>query len=237
MVNQYQNGKEVFKLYGLKEETLARACEQVSKISGEKVKMTFTLENEDACVVIEKAGADDKLFDETLKSVIKTFSSFIYANREVSLAQNAVDLLKVSGRKLCVAESFTGGAVANSIVQIPGASEVFYEGIVCYDTNSKIRRLGVNPLTVKAHTVVSREVALEMVQGLLEDGNCDIAIATTGYASPTGDPSRPAGLCYIAVANEQKAEIIRCNFSGTREQIIESGKRTALFSLNRILRG
>ena len=192
---------------------------------------------EDVIRIFYDENTPRMLTDDLLRYFTDSLRDNLYAMDDTPLEQQLVELLRLRRRKIAVAESFTGGAVANSIVQIPGASEVFYEGIVCYDTNSKIRRLGVNPLTVKAHTVVSREVALEMVQGLLEDGNCDIAIATTGYASPTGDPSRPAGLCYIAVANEQKAEIIRCNFSGTREQIIESGKRTALFSLNRILRG
>ena len=235
MFNQYQSGKEIFKLYGLDQTVLIRAKNKVQDMSLGQVEMNFSLKGQDALVTVEKKGASDVLFDEVLKSLIKTFSSFIYATEDVSLAKHAVDLLKISGKRLSVAESFTGGAVANAIVQVPGASEVFYEGIVCYNTNSKITRLGVNPLTVKDYTVVSREVALEMVKGLIESGNCEVAVATTGYATAT--KTNPAGLCYIAVANEQKAEIFRYNFKGNREEIIEQGKQSALFALNRILRG
>ena len=237
MFNQYAEGKECFKLYGVNEQSLKKAAEAVEKMSSGGVKLSFTLCKSDAFVEIVNQSSTAVVFDSVIKSFINAFSSFIYANENISLQENAVALLKISGKKLCTAESFTGGAVANAIVSVAGASEVFYEGFVCYNTGAKIQRLGVSEQTVRAHTVVSREVAFEMVKGLLQNGNCDVAVATTGYASPTGDAQKPAGLCFIAVANEQKAEVFRYNFSGTREQIIEQGKNSALFALNRILRG
>ena len=237
MFSQYQKGQEVFKLYGVPKDALNKAKTQIEQKSLGKICLDYSVDNQDALCKITNNSSDLVLFDEIIKSFINTFSKFIYANEDISLANNAVQLLKLSGQTLCSAESFTGGAFANAIVSVSGASEVFYEGIVCYNTDSKIKRLNVQPLTVKTHTVVSREVAFEMVRGLIESGNCDVAVATTGYASPTGDESKPCGLCFIAVANKQSAQVTRHVFSGSREEVIRQGKEYALFALCKLLRG
>ncbi len=234
MLDDYQNGRFIFKLFGDLEKQLNSAKEQILTLSDGKVQLLISSNGEDFTVEILNEQVDGALLDKILKMFINTFSNFIYANEEIDLATHAVRLLKLSGLTLKTAESFTGGAVANAIVNVPGASEVFFEGLVCYNTRSKIDRLGVDPLTVSSHTVVSREVAFEMVKGLIESGNCDIAIATTGYASPTQDGK--GGLCYIAVANELKAEVSRYHFSGTREEIMQKGKDHALFALIKRLR-
>ena len=238
MLNEYNQGRLIFKLYGVEESSLTEYKKYLLANFGGGVTADFERKGDDFTLYLWKEdGADNQLFDRAVKSFINTFSSFIYANEEVTLAENAVALLKIASKTLCSAESFTGGAIANAIVRVPGASEVFYEGLVCYNTNAKIERLGVSPITVKSHTVVSREVAFEMVRGLIEGGKCDIAVATTGYASPTGDKEKPCGLCYVAVANEQRAEVFRYNLKGTREQIINKGTELALFAVNKLLRG
>ncbi len=237
MANQYSSGKVGFKLYGVTNGAMQKARQEISRITNDAVQLNYSLYGADCYVELIKGDASDLLFDEGVKSFITTFSKCIYANENISLQESAVALLKISAKQLCTAESFTGGAIANAIVSVSGASEVFYEGMVCYNTNSKIQRLGVNPITVKNHTVVSREVAFEMVYGLLQSGNCDVAVATTGYASPTGDERKPCGLCYIAVGDENKIEVFKFNFKGNRSQIIEQGKQNALLALNKILRG
>ncbi len=234
MLDNYKKGRFIFKLFGDLEKQLNSAKEKILTLSDGKVQLLVSSNGEDFTVELLSEQGYDAILDETLKIFINTFVDFIYANEVIDLATQAVRLLKISDLTLKTAESFTGGAIANAIVKVPGASEVFFEGLVCYNTQSKIDRLGVDSLTVKQHTVVSREVAFEMAKGLIESGNCDFAIATTGYASPTQDGN--GGLCYIAVANELKAEVFRYRFSGTREEIMQKGKDYALFKLIRMLR-
>ena len=236
MFDGYQSGKLIFKLYGVEEDKLASAKNQILDLSNSNAQLNFSSCSEDYTVEIIKSGNDASAFDKAVKAFINTFSSYIYANESVDLATQVVRLLKLNGSYLCSAESFTGGAIANSIVKISGASEVFYEGIVCYNTQSKIDRLGVNPLTVKTHTVVSREVAFEMVKGLIDGGKCNVAVATTGYASATPGENN-GGLCYIAVANETKAEVFRYKLSGDRQEVMKKASDIALFKLVKLLRG
>lgn len=236
MLDSYKRGEAVFKLFNLKEQTLLLAKEKIESITEGQVVLDFKNSFGDITVFLRVNGTSPSLFDKTLKSFINTFKRYIYADYECLLNESAIQLLKISGRKVSVAESFTGGSVASSLTAIPGASKVFYEGFVCYDTMAKIQRLGVSPSTVREHSVVSREVAYEMVRGLLNNSSCDVAVATTGYASPTGEQDKPCGLCFIAVGDERKIEVFQYNFSGERNEITSMGKNAALFELNKFLK-
>ncbi|MBQ7407714.1 MAG: CinA family protein [Clostridia bacterium] len=238
MLKDYSSESVAFKLYGQLGDSLQKAEKKIEHMSNGQITLLAQESDGDYLAVIAvKPNTDPLLLDDVLKSFIKTFSAFIYANEDISLQELAVQLLKISGKKLCTAESFTGGAVANAIVSVPGASEVFFEGLVCYNTLSKQQRLGVLPQTVREYSVVSKQVAFEMVKGLLSLENCDVAVSTTGYASPTGDDKKPCGLCYIGVATENKAQVVKYNFKGSREQIINQGKKAALFALCKLLKG
>lgn len=233
MFNAYKGGRLDFKLFGVSEGDLRTAADKLSeKYDG--LKANFSVKYGDALFSLFCENAE--LLEGASRAFMNTFDSYIYANENYGLAELAVQLLKLSGKKLRVAESFTGGRIAHAIVSVKGASEVFYSGLVCYDTDCKIRELGVSPETVRVKSVVSREVAYEMVRGQLLGGNCDIALSSTGYASPTGDPDRPSGLCYIGAGEEDKVEVNRYVFGGDRAAVIEQGKNAALFMLCRLLR-
>ncbi|MBE5757253.1 MAG: CinA family protein, partial [Clostridiales bacterium] len=131
--------------------------------------------------------------------------------------------------KISVAESFTSGKVASSIISISGASEFFYEGIVAYSNDSKIERLGVKESTLIEKGAVSTETAYEMAVGLLMKGKSDIVIATTGIAGPTSEGDKPVGLGYIAVGTMQGVHVYKNVFNGDRKTITETAKNTALF--------
>ncbi len=145
-----------------------------------------------------------------------------------SLNVEVVNLLKVNGLMLATAESCTGGLIASSIVDVPGSSEVFFEGVVTYSNESKIKRLRVNPNTLKKYGAVSEQTAEEMATGLLE-GGADIAVATTGIAGPSGGTKdKPVGLVYIAVAGKNYLKVEECNFDGDRTAIRNKAKDKAL---------
>ena len=138
---------------------------------------------------------------------------------------------------LGVAESFTGGGVVSRLIEIPGASEVVYEGIVAYANGSKMRRLGVTAQTLEKQGAVSDETAYEMAVGLLERGNCSVAVATTGIAGPASDgTSKPVGLNYIAVGTKESVFVYKYIFKGDRRAITARAINQALFLIYKLIK-
>lgn len=129
--------------------------------------------------------------------------------------------------KLSTAESFTAGRVASTIISVSGASKVFYEGLVCYNTQAKIDRLGVKTQTLSEFGVVSEQVAREMIQGLIATNDCDIAFSSTGYADKTEDGGE-VGLTYLAVGDKNKTIVEENTFCGDREQVTAKATQRGL---------
>jgi len=111
-------------------------------------------------------------------------------------------------KTLSTAESCTAGRISSLITAIPGSSNYFRGGLICYQTDIKQDMLGVSPDTVAEHTVVSEEVAKEMVIGANKLFKSDIAVAITGYAGPGGADATGGnilvGNIWVAVGNEEK---------------------------------
>jgi nicotinamide-nucleotide amidase len=193
------------------------------------------------CNIFQKNGdcSVDLLFDQVnddtsraqvIRYIVGELKDEIYAEFDTSLGERLFDLLKLRGVRLSVAESFTGGRVVSEVIKNPGASAFVNEGIVSYSNESKIKRLGVEKTDLFKHGAVSSVVAYQMAAGLLRSGACDIAIATTGIAGPKSDDTKkPVGLCYIAVGMKNGVHTYKLNLSGTREEITETAKNTALF--------
>lgn len=170
-------------------------------------------------------------FDRAYRAALENLNDYVYAVEDIALAERLVQLLKLRRMTICVAESFTGGGICKRLVEIPGVSEVFYEGLNTYSNQAKRDRLGVSAQTLQAYGAVSEQTAYEMVDGLLQSGNCDIAVATTGIAGPKSDNTlKPVGLIYIAVGlRDGGVSVYRYDLKGTRENITETAINLALF--------
>lgn len=168
--------------------------------------------------------------DEVARILATELADYIYTLGDETIAERLVEALKVRRMKISVAESFTGGGVGRAIVRVPGASEVYFEGLNTYDARAKAARLHVSESTLSGKGTVSDETAYEMAAGLLESGNCDLAVATTGVAGPKPDEkNNPPGLCYIAVGTKERVNVYRYQLSGRREAITETAVNYALF--------
>lgn len=167
--------------------------------------------------------------DEVTRILAEGLSPHVYAVADVTPAERLVEALKLYRLKLSTAESFTGGGVGRAIVRVPGASKVYFEGLNTYDSASKVARLGVSEFTLKNKGAVSGEVAYEMAAGLIVQGACDVAIATTGVAGPETDGANPVGLCYLAVGTRAQVRVFRHRLAGDRENITETAINLALF--------
>lgn len=152
------------------------------------------------------------------------------------LEEQLGDLLRQRGGTISVAESCTGGLLANRITDVPGASTYFKGGIVAYQNNVKERLLGVSTEILKRFGAVSEESARAMAHGCRELFSSDVAVAITGIAGPGGgSPNKPVGLVYIAVSTLNQMGCERFCWPGDRVSNKESSVRAALKMVFRTL--
>ena len=165
----------------------------------------------------------------------KSFARQIASRDNRTLEQVVVELLAAKGAKLAVAESCTGGLLANRITNVPGASEVFVAGYVTYANEAKVQMLGVDAELLEKHGAVSRQVAAAMAEGALERAGADFALSTTGIAGPGGGSIRkPVGTVYIAKASRNGAtKVEKHAFPTDRESFKQLATQAALDLLRR----
>ena len=125
------------------------------------------------------------------------------------------------GLRIATAESCTGGLLAATITDLPGASEHYAGGIVAYANKVKVRRLGVDPGDLASHGAVSEAVALQMASGACRRFSADVAMAVTGIAGPGGGtPEKPVGTVWMAVgSSDGKGWARRVRFAGDRSAV------------------
>jgi nicotinamide-nucleotide amidase len=137
----------------------------------------------------------------------------------MSAASGVLSILKQRGETLATAESLTGGLVAATIVDVPGASAVFRGGFVAYATELKAVLVGVPDDLLAERGPVDPDVALALARGAGERCGADWGLATTGVAGPDPQDGRPVGRVYVAVAGPGGAEVRELTLAGDRAEI------------------
>lgn len=127
---------------------------------------------------------------------------FVFGVEDDTLEKALVEACSARGLRLALAESCTGGHVANRVTNVPGASAVLAGGWVTYANASKERELGVPAGLLRDHGAVSEPVARAMAEGARRRAGVDLAIAITGIAGPSGAvEGKPVGTVFMAVAH------------------------------------
>jgi nicotinamide-nucleotide amidase len=144
--------------------------------------------------------------------------------------------LSVGGYTLSVAESCTGGLLAQRLTDVPGSSKYFIEGVVTYSNDAKTRSLGVEPILLLEHGAVSGPVAEAMAEGIRARAGTDFALAITGVAGPGGGTEeKPVGTVFIAISSEAGTEHRKLKLPGDRQLIRWRASQAALDLLRRRL--
>ena len=152
------------------------------------------------------------------------------------IEEKLVQTLAEMGLTISTAESCTGGMVASTIIDVPGASDVYSEGFITYSDEAKTKYVHVKPETLEKYGAVSEQTAKEMVKGVAIGNNVDTAISITGIAGPDGGTEeKPVGLVYIGCYVNEKVTIKKCNFAGNRQKVREYSVITALDLLRRCI--
>lgn len=146
------------------------------------------------------------------------------------LARRVVARAAERGLMIATAESCTGGLLAGAITGIEGSSAALDRGFVTYSNAAKMRMLGVAGATLEAHGAVSRETALEMARGAVEQSDAQVSVAITGVAGPGGGTDvKPVGLVQFAAAGPDGVVHVERRFGDVgREAVRLASVRQAL---------
>ncbi|MCX7896162.1 MAG: CinA family nicotinamide mononucleotide deamidase-related protein [Thermoanaerobaculum sp.] len=178
----------------------------------------------------EELAQMDQAFSEVLQDDL-------FGRDEATLAQVVLEALKERRWLLATAESCTGGLVGSLLTQVPGASEAYLGGVVCYANSLKARLVGVPEDLLTTYGAVSRQVAEALALGACRLGaQCGLAI--TGIAGPGGGSAeKPVGTVHMAVATPHHVEHRLYRFGGCRQTVRELAANFALDLLRRTLKG
>jgi len=157
-----------------------------------------------------------------------------------ALSRSLLDLCRMRKLTIATAESCTGGLVAAALTEIPGSSDVVDRGFITYSNEAKHAMLGVATATLETFGAVSKETAVAMAFGALENADVDLAVAVTGIAGPGGaTPGKPVGLVHLAVAaRDGRITHHECRFGAVgRANVREQSVIEALKMLLEMARG
>jgi nicotinamide-nucleotide amidase len=146
-----------------------------------------------------------------------------------SVRKALIEYLSSKGKTISFAESCTGGKIVAKFIEKDGASSVIAGSMVAYSNEIKTKWLGVEESILNIYGAVSKECVSQMLDGIQEQTNSDIAIAVSGIAGPSGETeTKKVGDVFIGIKNGDTKEIIEFNFQGDRAFIQEQAIRRAI---------
>jgi nicotinamide-nucleotide amidase len=185
------------------------------------------------------AVAAQQRVDELAGRMEEALEDWLYSSGGASadsLEQIVLYYLGLRGATLAIAESCTGGKIAERITQVPGSSRAFLGGAVVYSDQLKTVFASVPPKLIAQHGAVSEEVAKALAQGIRQVTGATLGLGVTGIAGPAGaTESKPVGRVYIALSDAHKTECLEKNFRGDRERVREFATQQALDLIRRRL--
>jgi nicotinamide-nucleotide amidase len=175
-------------------------------------------------------AAADAMIEPVAQALRERIGAGYYGDDELTPGGAIVGELVRRGRTIGVAESVTGGGVADSLVATAGASRAFLGGIVAYDNAVKQSLLDVRAETLATFGAVSEETAIEMARGAKVALDVDFALATTGIAGPDGGSAeKPVGTVWFALVDDaDDVTTHRGSFPGSRADVLNRATMTAL---------
>jgi nicotinamide-nucleotide amidase len=174
--------------------------------------------------------------DEVAGVVEDELDDAVYSRDGQSLEQIVGYWLQMRNATLAVAESCTGGLLAERVTSVSGSSRYFLGGAVVYSNNLKTELAGVPAEMIDRHGAVSREVAAALAEGIRYRCESTLGVGITGVAGPNGGtPEKPVGLVFHAVASSTGTEVVQRNFPGDRKRVRRYASTMALDMVRKTL--
>lgn len=213
--------------YGQGESLVAERIEDWENNLPDFVKLAYLPSPGRVRLRLTARGKDKELLESTINSKVDSLAKLIGDiivgfDEDETIAVVLGRQLTKNNLTIAVAESCTGGKIAQELTAVPGASNYFRGGVVSYASDTKVSMLGVSEETIAQFSVVSAEVATEMALGVQKVMKSDYAIATTGNAGPSkGDADAIVGTVFIAIATPNGVLVEEFNFGQPREKVID----------------
>ncbi len=174
--------------------------------------------------------------DELAGEIEDELEDSVFSTNGESLEQIAGYYLQMRGATVAVAESCTGGMLAERLTAVAGSSRYFVGGMVVYSNELKTKLADVPAMLVEEYGAVSREVAAALAEGARDRCSSTIGIGITGVAGPTGGSAeKPVGLVFHAIADEDGTDVVERLFTGDRERVRRFASQQALDMIRRKL--
>lgn len=179
-------------------------------------------------------GPDAAAREARIRAQVRAlFGAQAFGEGKDELPAVVVARLAARGERVALAESCTGGLLAELLTDVSGASAVLDLGVVAYANAVKERLLGVDGAVLAAHGAVSEPVARAMAEGARRVGEATWGIGITGIAGPTGGtPEKPVGTVHLALAGPGGTEAVARLYRGDRARV----RRAAAFEALDLLR-
>lgn len=174
--------------------------------------------------VSARADSQEKaqqMIEQVKAEILRRVGDYYFGSDEETIATHLIQEMSSRNATLSIAESLTGGRVQSMITAVSGASKVFEGGFVTYSDKLKNRFLGVSLDTIRVHTVVSNEVAREMVEGLIKQTESDYGLSFTGEAGPSSNSGKPVGTVFIGIKTPRGIDVIEKSYPGQSRSIIQ----------------
>ena len=179
----------------------------------------------------------DEMLAELGDKLELALGDHVFSSKGESLEEVVGMYLVMRQKTIAVAESCTGGLLAERLTRTPGSSNFFLGGAVCYSNDMKTRLAGVPPALMEVNGAVSRPVARALAEGIRARAGASIGMGITGIAGPGGGSSeKPVGLVFIALADKRGTQIREFRFPGSRERVRLWATQMALEMIRRRIR-
>ncbi|MEN6638663.1 MAG: competence/damage-inducible protein A [Smithella sp.] len=180
----------------------------------------------------------EKNMQKAVDEVTARLSDSIFGYSEKTLEEIIAEALTEKRLTIAVAESCTGGLIANRLTDVPGSSVYFERGLVTYSNEAKIQLLGVPPEIIEQHGAVSEETARLMAEGVRRIAKTALGLSSTGIAGPTGgSKEKPVGTVYVALADGAQTICRHYTYRWDRKRNKLVSSEAALFLLKNYLQG
>ena len=216
---------------GVPESILQEKITDIINANNEKCDIAF-LPHRMLGVDIRLTSSNIQLVEDLINEIVPRIEKYVYGYDNDKLEQVIADLLIKNNLTISTAESCTSGLLASRLTDVPGSSQYFKGGSVCYSNELKINDMGIDKDLIERYGAVSEEVAKSLAKNIAQKNNTDLGIGITGIAGPDGGTEKkPVGLVFVGIFYKNNLYIKKYNLTPDR---ITNRELTVTLCLNEI---
>ena len=216
---------------GVPESILQEKITDIIDANKEKCDIAF-LPHRMLGVDIRLTSSDKQLVEDLINAIVLRIKKYVYGYDDDKLEQVIADLMIKNKLTISTAESCTSGLLASRLTDVPGSSQYYKGGSVCYSNELKTNDIGVDSDLIERYGAVSEEVVESLAKNIAQKNNTDIGIGITGIAGPDGGTEKkPVGLVFVGIFYKNNLYIKKYNLTPDR---ITNRELTVTLCLNEI---